>query len=177
MSGGPESGELVTTATGGVTVEKTFEAEEFPVPAVKFVLSAEGEETVTVRLTDRIPESFPMKRVGFHPEFEGENWTAFKDQRVEYVRELDPGESVTTVYGVRLDGVDADEGSFLGDPHLDLVSNDRDPEDENEAVEAIVGEDNNQVVRDIVSGERDAVPGMEDDAADAPDLDLDDPLA
>ncbi|MFC4358918.1 hypothetical protein ACFO0N_13290 [Halobium salinum] len=187
MSGGTEDGAPVTVERGRVTVEKTFEAEEFPVPAVKFVVRSTDEDAVDVRLTDRIPDGFPMKRVGFHPEFDSENWTAYKDQRVEYARTLDPAESVTTVYGVRLEGVDTVGADFVEEPFLEVLDEgeggdeDAGPE---AAVEAIVGEDNNQVVRDIVSGERDSVPGMDGEAdaevvesgeGDAPALDLEDP--
>jgi hypothetical protein len=77
---------------GEVTVRKTFEAEEFPVPAVKFVVESTASEPVHLRLVDPIPDSLPMENVGFHPDFEKDNWTAYKTHRVEYNRTLDPGE-------------------------------------------------------------------------------------
>jgi hypothetical protein len=185
MSGGT-SGEHVTASDGDVRVKKTFEPDEFPVPAVKFVVESEREEPVKVRLTDPVPESFPMSRIGFHPEFEGENWTAYKDQRVEYVRTLDPDESVTTVYGVRLDGAEVTGDDFTAEPTVEYVA-ESDGEAGADAVEAVVGEDKNQVVRDIVAGERDSVPGMDGDEGpeidvgdgteDSSDRDAGDPLA
>jgi predicted nucleic acid-binding Zn-ribbon protein len=170
MSGGT-SGEHVTASDGDVRVKKTFEPDEFPVPAVKFVVESEREEPVKVRLTDPVPESFPMSRIGFHPEFEGENWTAYKDQRVEYVRTLDPDESVTTVYGVRLDGAEVTGDDFTAEPTVEYVA-ESDGEAGADAVEAVVGEDKNQVVRDIVAGERDSVPGMDGD--EGPEIDVGD---
>lgn len=155
MTEGPDT-EEVTVESAGVTVEKAFVMDEFPVPAVRFDLRSEREEAIHVRLVDEIPESFPMDHVGFHPEFESENWTAYKDDRVEYRRELDPGESVTTVYGIRTD--DPEVGAqFLGEPSLEEVEADAGGL---EGVEEVLGADSADAVRDVISGERDELPGL-----------------
>ncbi|MFC7080489.1 hypothetical protein [Halorussus caseinilyticus] len=110
--------EVVTTNESGVVVEKSFEGDEFAVPAIKFVIRCERDERATLRLADDIPEEFPMDNVGFHPDYENDNWTAYKDHRVEFERELEPGEELVTVYGVRLADGD-DPSTFLGTPSIE----------------------------------------------------------
>ena len=168
MSSDPDLDTSLSVTEGPVTVTKSFEAEEFPVPAIKFVLESTATEPVTIRLTDSIPESFPMENVGFHPDFEKDNWTAYKSHRVEYERTLDPEASTTTVYGVRLDGTDPT--TFLTEPTLSFPEADVGP-DAPSAVDDVLGEDSNQIVRDVLSGERDSLPGLDEgDSVDAPDL-------
>ena len=161
-----EGGRVVTVEADGVRVEKTFERDEFPVPVVSFVFSSAADESVDVRLTDDIPESFAMEHVGFHPDFDSENWTAYRDHRVEYVCTLAPDDEVRTVYGVRLDD-DRSTDEFLGEPALERRDEtaDGDPED-------VLGRETNQLVRDALAG--DEMPGVEgslgaadDDVADA----------
>ncbi|KTG30811.1 hypothetical protein [Haloferax profundi] len=158
MSHEPEG--VISVSDGEVTVEKTFAADEFPVPAIKFVIASTRDEPTRVRVIDRIPESFTMESVGFHPEYDSENWTAYKDHRVEYERTLDPGEEVVTVYGIRLtDGHQRED--FLEEPTLERIPVDGGihPED----IDDILGEDRSQLVRDVLAGNRDPVG---DDGAD-----------
>jgi methyl-accepting chemotaxis protein len=175
MSQDPDLPEPITVLADDVSVEKSFVADEFPVPAVKFVVRSTSSDSVDVRLTDDVPESVPMDCVGFHPDYENDRWTAYQDHRVEFVRTLAPEESVTTVYGIRLDETDADASAFLAEPTLDLVSTDESGGPEAEGVEDIVGEDTTGVVRDVLAGDSDTVPGMDEDVPD--DLDFEDPLA
>lgn len=153
MSNERDIDQTVTVSRGEVTVEKGFEPDEFPVPAVTFRIQSESDEPVDVRLVDEIPEDFPMSAIGFHPEFESDNWTAYKDHRVEFERTLEPGEELKTVYGVRLDR-EEDALNFLGEPELAEVGS------EGESVEEIIGEDRNQPVRDVLAGERESLPGL-----------------
>ena len=102
MSQGPDTDDLVTVSNDGVVVEKTVTAEEFPVPAVAFTLTSNTDVPVHVRLTDQIPSSFPMERVGFHPDYHSDAWTAYKNHRVEFEHTLDPNETIETVYGIRM---------------------------------------------------------------------------
>ncbi|KTG11099.1 hypothetical protein AUR64_05145 [Haloprofundus marisrubri] len=162
MSQESDHGETVTASAGGVTVEKTFAADEFPVPAVKFVIQSERDDVVDVRLSDDIPESFSMDRVGFHPDYESANWTAYEDQFVEYERTLDPSEEVLTVYGVRIEE-DEDSSAFLTDPMLETIV----PGDGGDSVESVVGDDSSRAVRNALA----------DEATELPGLDADDPLA
>jgi chaperonin cofactor prefoldin len=148
-----EAGRVVTAETDGVRVEKSFEREEFPVPVVSFVLTSTADEPVELRLTDDIPESFEMEHVGFHPDFDNEKWTAYRDHRVEFVCTLDPGEDRRTVYGVRLDDEETID-DFLAEPDLERrdEAEDSDPDD-------VLGRETNQLVRDALAG--DEVPGVE----------------
>jgi archaellum component FlaC len=145
-----------TVEEDGLRVEKSFTDDAFPVPAVVFELSSRREEPVRARLVDQIPDSFPMDCVGFHPEYESEHWTAYKDHRVEFERVLEPGESVETVFGIRDDDPELD--AFLGDPTVEHVAVD-------EEIEDVLGVDETDAVREALSGDRATLPGMEDTGA------------
>jgi predicted nucleic acid-binding Zn-ribbon protein len=166
----------VVVSDDDVRVEKSFAREEFPVPAIKFRLVSERDEPVHVRLVDRIPEEFPMEGIGFHPDYESDNWTAYKDHRVEYERTLEPEETTVTVYGIRLEE-SSDVAGFLGEPVLERppVPGET-PEDRPGAgVDDILGSDRSQLVRDALQGNgRLANPETTPDAADDPGVE---PLA
>jgi predicted nucleic acid-binding Zn-ribbon protein len=154
-------------AVDGLTVRKSIDSEGFPVPAVTFEINSEREDAVVVRIVDHIPESFPMEKVGFHPEYESGSWTAYPDQRVEFEHRLDPGESVTTVYGVRLkDPEETDQ--FMSDPDVEALSPASADASEHEeglgdsTMADIAPPERTGVVRDVIEGERDTVPGLED---------------
>lgn len=155
MSDDPDSegGRIVAVEADGVTVEKTFERDEFPVPVVSFILSSAADDPVEIRLTDNIPESFEMEHVGFHPDFDSEKWTAYRDHRVEFVCTLDPGEEKRTVYGVRLDDEETID-DFLGEPTVE-----RSDETEKSDPDDVLGRETNQLVRDALAG--DDVPGVD----------------
>lgn len=193
---GIDLNESITVEAGGVTVTKEFAPEEFEVPAIRFELRSEHDEPVLVRLTDMIPEEFPMDGVGFHPDYDGDRWTAYDDGRVEFERTLDGGESLVTVYGVRVTEPE-DVAPFLTEPYFEVAAGE-DAEigtgsgaGESLAehdIDDIVPEENTGVVREFITGARDAVPGLEEETAgavdepDAPDdgdldLELDDPVA
>ncbi|MFB6280637.1 MAG: hypothetical protein ABEH40_01290 [Haloferacaceae archaeon] len=170
--------DVVTVTNAGITVEKRFTTDEFPVPAVKFDLRSEADEPVEVRLIDEIPDSFDMEGVGFHPEYDSEAWTAYRDHRVEYERTIDPGEAVTTVYGVRLD--DRSSGTrFLGDPRIERVS-EAGPA---AAPEDILGRETTESVREALAGDGDLAAGADPPGTaaagegEAADLTLDDPAS
>ena len=155
-----------TVEEDGINVEKSFTDDEFPVPAITYELSSDREEPARVRIVDTIPESFPMDRVGFHPEYESDNWTAYKDHRVEFERVLDPGESVRTVFGIRSDDPDID--GFLGAPVIEHVP-------VGEEIEDVLGTDDTDAVREVLSGDRTTLPGMEEGegTVDEPPADAD----
>ncbi len=172
MSREPDVDRTVSVSDDDVRVEKSFARDEFPVPAIKFRITAEGDVPAHVRLVDRIPEEFPMEGVGFHPDYESDNWTAYKDHRVEYERTFDPGESTVTVYGIRLEDP-ADAAGFLTEPILERPprpgegSEDRPGAD----VDDILGTDRSQLVRDALQGQgrlanQDPADPVDDPAAD-----------
>ncbi len=145
--------EATTVEEDGIHVEKSFTDDAFPVPAVLYELVSDREDAVRVRIVDRIPESFPMDRIGFHPDYESENWTAYKDHRVEFERVLEPGESVETVFGIRDENPDLE--SFLGAPVIEHVPVD-------EEIEDVLGTGETDAVREVLSGDRATLPGMEE---------------
>ncbi len=150
---GPEAGldDVVTVTEGDLTVEKRFSADEFPVPAVEFVIRSTADEPVDVRLTDSVPESFPMEGIGFHPDYDSDGWTAYRDHRVEYERTLEPDAEVTTVYGIRID--DPEEARpFLGRPRVERLS----AGDGVESPEDVLGRDTTRSVRDALAGDEPA---------------------
>lgn len=171
---------VVTVSADGISVEKRFERDRFAVPAIEFTIRSDRDEPASVRLVDHVPEDFPMDSVGFHPDYENDNWTAFKDHRVEFEREFDPGEEIVTVYGVRLSETE-DAADFMGEPELTAVAGGVDvPSDplasvsdgpqspmDGNTITDIVSEQGNQVVRDVIAGERDTLPGLGDDPADS----------
>ncbi|MFC7256318.1 hypothetical protein [Haloplanus litoreus] len=147
MANDPDPETPVSVSTGEVRVGKTFEADRFPVPAIAFEIESLADDPIRIRLVDQIPESFAMEGVGFHPDYDSGNWTAYRDHRVAYERTLDPGESVLTVYGIRID--DPEEvDPFLDEPSLDLIE----PDDVTPGSDEVLGRDTTQVVRDALSG-------------------------
>ena len=155
-----------TVEEDGIRVDKSFSDDEFPVPAIRYALESTREDAVRVRIVDTIPESFPMDRVGFHPEYESENWTAYKDHRVEFERVLDPGETVETVFGIRSDDPDLD--GFMATPIIEHVP-------VGEEIEDVLGTGETDAVREVLSGDRATLPGMEEPVDTPPEEPVEEP--
>lgn len=169
--------EEVTVSGHGVTVVKRFEEDEFPVPAIAFEFASERDEAVTVRLVDSVPDAVAVEDLGFHPEYGSEFWTIDDDQ-IAFERELEPDSEYTSVYGIRATGTDEVE-QFLTRPELASVDPPL-PEEEiaaNDGGDEVVSESDDEVVRDVISGETDEVPGLDEDETDEEieTLDLKDP--
>jgi predicted nuclease with TOPRIM domain len=145
--------EVVTVSTDGFSVEKRFEPDEFPVPAIAFVVRSDRETPTGIRLVDDLPDGVEPDDVGFHPEY-GEEFWSVDQQRIVFERTFDPDETVTTVYGLRDSDLDSVE-EFLGDPQVETV----------EAPDQI-GAGGSGVVRDVIAGVTDTVTGSERDSDD-----------
>jgi archaellum component FlaC len=166
-----EQYERVSVSSDGVTVDKRFEEDEFPVPAIAFEIQSSRSEMVTVVIVDDVPEDVAVEDLGFHPEYGSEYWTIDENQ-ITFEREIEAGAEYTTVYGIRATGTE-DVEQFLTEPRIESV----DPPLE-ESDDTVVDEDSSDVVRDVISGDSDAVPGLDDDESDDGDvetLDLKDP--
>ncbi|PSQ07243.1 hypothetical protein BRC95_04890 [Halobacteriales archaeon QS_5_68_33] len=166
-----EQYERVSVSSDGVTVDKRFEEDEFPVPAIAFEIQSSRSETVTVVIVDGVPEDVAVEDLGFHPEYGSEYWTIDEDQ-ITFEREIEAGTEYTTVYGIRATGTE-DVEKFLTEPRIESV----DPPLE-ESDDIVIDEDSSDVVRDVISGDSDAVPGLDDEESDDEDvetLDLKDP--
>jgi len=160
---GAAESEILTVSRDGVSVEKSFEPDSFPVPAIAFEISSSRDGAATVRLVDVLPEEVDGTDVGFHPDYGDEFWSV-EDGEIVFEREFDGGESFTTVYAVREGDLDTIE-RFLVEPELETV----DPAEE------VVG-DSSQVVRDVLSGSADSVPGLGDDDGEDEDEEEIEPL-
>lgn len=118
MSSG-DSVDPVVTSSDGVVVEKSFEPESFPVPAIALDIDCEREESVSVRLIEEVPDHIEPGDVGFHPGYGAAFWTVEEDAIV-FERAFDPAESYTTVYA--LERADAENPwTFLDEPRRVVV--------------------------------------------------------
>ena len=112
--------EVLVADSDGVAVEKSFEPDDFPVPAIAFALRSDRDEAVSVRLVDTVPDDVSPENIGFHPKYGAEFWDV-SGEKIVFERELAPGEEYTTVYGLR--GDDADVPSkFMSDPRIESVT-------------------------------------------------------
>lgn len=158
----------VTVSDEQVTVRKSLDTEQFETLAVVFDVHSDRSEPTRIQVADTIPEDIPLDDVGFHPNYGAEHW-AIEDRTVVFEREFNPGEEFTTIYGVR--DVDDPGESFLDQPTIELL-NGQDiestgvPEANIDALGDIVSEEHSQIVRDVISGEADTMPGLE--ATEAP---------
>jgi len=156
------SDEPVVASRDGITVEKRYEPDDFPVPAIAFTVRSGRDGTVSVRLVDTVPDDVEAEDVGFHPKYGAEFW-AVEGERIVFHREFEPDEEYVTVYGLR--GRDAaDVERFLTEPTIDAVE----PAEEGSG----------DVVRDVIDagiddGLESAVTEVE--ASEQPDLTDDDP--
>jgi methyl-accepting chemotaxis protein len=158
-----ETFEAVTVDSEGVAVIKRYEEDEFPVPAIAFNFESGRGENVTVTLYDDVPEEVEVDDLGFHPEYGSEFWDVEEDE-IRFERDLAAGEEYTTVYGIRATGTDNID-TFLTTPSLEV-----DPPAMDEA--DLAGDD---PVRDVIAGESDEVPGLENEEEDVDTLELNDP--
>jgi len=169
---GSEQYERVSVSSDGVTVDKRFEEDEFPVPAIAFEIRSDRSESVSVTIVDEVPEDVAVEDLGFHPEYGSEHWT-IDEERITFEREMDAGSEYTTVYGIRATGTE-DVQKFLTEPVIESV----DPPLEEDDDDVVVDEGSTDVVRDVISGDSDGVPGLDEDDSEDEDvetLDLKDP--
>jgi len=120
----------------GVTVEKSFEPDDFPVPAIAFVIRSERDVPVAVTLVDTVPEDIQAEDIGFHPKYGAEHWRNEGDELI-FERTFEAGEEYTTVYGLRARDTD-DVSRFLGDPELAEVDP---PKESSQVVRDVIGEE------------------------------------
>lgn len=130
--------EGTTTTVEGVVVDKSFELDEFPVPAIRLSVRSERDDAASIRFTDLLPSGVSIDDVGLHPNY-GEEALSIDDGVVVFERELDPHEEFTAVYGLR----EIDES--------DLASVPTDPDVEE--VTPPLAESSSQVVRDVIEGD------------------------
>lgn len=144
----------------GVRVTKSFDADGFPVPAVRFDVVSTTDEETTLTITDEIPDEFDIDQIGFHPEYGSEHWTATGDGVVRFQRTIEANEEFTTVYGVRMED-DEEPTAFLDTPTVTVGE-----DTESTGIEDVVPPESSDIVRELASGKRDSIPGLEDEDAE-----------
>jgi uncharacterized phage infection (PIP) family protein YhgE len=125
----------VVVRSDGVTVEKSYEPDDFPVPAIAFVLRSERDESVDVRLVDQVPEEAEPDDIGFHPKYGAEFWSV-EDEMIVFERTFEAGEEYTTVYGLRASET-GDLESYLTEPELEDVEPPLPEDEQGETVESL----------------------------------------
>jgi archaellum component FlaC len=153
----------------GVTVTKRFEEDEFPVPAIAFEFTSDRDESVWVSLSDTVPEGVEVEDLGFHPEYGSEFWM-IDDETITFERELDSGDSYTTVYGIRATGTE-DVEQFLTEPTLDEVDPPLPEDEQASGAEDIIPESGDDVVEEAILGDGE-IPGLEETEAEIDDEDV-----
>ena len=114
-----DTDEMLTVVSDAVTVEKSFEPDDFPVPAIAFTVRSDRDADVSVRLADTVPDDVAPENIGFHPKYGAEFWDV-ENGRIVFQRDLSPGEEYTTVYGLR--GGNADTAAkFMSEPTIESV--------------------------------------------------------
>lgn len=126
MPGQADPQEAIEVTSDGVMVRKSHLHDEFPVPTVGFEITSSRDEPVTVTIAERIPDGYSMDTIGFHAEYESDHWSAYQNRRIEFNREVDPDETVVTLYGVRTDDP-SDIEAFMGPPRVTVSTAARDP--------------------------------------------------
>ena len=157
-----DSDDGVTVDADGVSIRKTLNDHQFETLAVVFDIRSGRESAAAVRIADAIPDGVVVDDIGFHPEYGAEHWQAGEDE-VLFGRSFEPGEQYTTVYGVR--DFDGEGDDLLSEPTVDV-----DTAAVGGGVESIndlVSEEDSDIVREVISGERDTLPSLEDEEAPA----------
>ena len=155
----------VRVSADGVRVHKRYAADEFPVPAIAFDISSGREESVTLRLSDGVPEGVAVSDLGFHPDYGSEHWTIEED-RITFEREFEPGDSYTTVYGIRT--VD-DVAQFLSEPVIESVEP---PLPEDSDGNGIVLESDDALVENAIAGGTDPADSENENENENGDTDV-----
>lgn len=122
----------VVVERGGVSVEKSFEPDDFPVPAIAFVIHSDRDGTTDIRIVDQVPDDVPAQDIGFHPKYGADFWSV-EDGEIVFEREFETGEEYTTVYGLRAKDTDEVE-RFLTEPTIEGVEGE-------ETVSDIIGDE------------------------------------
>lgn len=149
----------LTVSDREFTVRKSLNTEQFETLAVVFDIRSSRNMPTRIQVSDTVPDNIPMDDIGFHPEYGGDHW-AIDGDRVVFERSFDPGEEYTTIYGIRDLEVDDADG-LMTEPSIDIIN---DPEEgvvDIEGIDDIVDQESTEAVREVISGERDALPGME----------------
>lgn len=113
------STESITASLAGITVEKTFELDRYPVPAVAYRIRSDRATAAEVRLVEGVPEGVDPADVGFRSSLDGDHWHR-GDGELVWHGTVGPGDDVVTCIGVRTD-TERDVFRFHGRPQVAAV--------------------------------------------------------
>lgn len=113
------STEVITASLAGITVEKTFELEELPVPAVAYRIRSENPAAAAVRLVEGVPDGVDPDDIGFKSSLDGDHWHR-GDGELVWRGTVEPDEEVVTCIGLRTDEP-RDVFAFHGRPQIAAV--------------------------------------------------------
>ena len=111
---GADTRESTPSTPGDVTVVKSSAQRDDGRWTVTFTVTSRIDHPVVVRLTDCHPVDGGPDEVGFHPDYDPENWTIDDSGDVVYEAELDPGTTRVTAYGFQ--DADADPPEWIRKP-------------------------------------------------------------
>jgi hypothetical protein len=103
--------------TEGITVTKRYEPDDFAVPTISFEIRSTRKQPGRIRLEERVPDEFPIKGIGFHPDYDSERWTAHAEGRLVFESRIEPETTLITVYGIRIED-DEEAAKFMSEPEL-----------------------------------------------------------
>jgi archaellum component FlaC len=86
--------------SGGVELCKHVERDEYEMPSIVYEFTSERTEPVTVQVVESLSESLTPEHLGFHRDFEPENWS-ITDEELQLEVELGPEAEFKTIYAVR----------------------------------------------------------------------------
>ena len=87
------------------------------VVGVKLSVESAATEPVTVTVEEPLPAEVSSTAVQVHPSYHPERWTTDQSRRVmTFETAVDPGGSIETVYGARIEGTDPD--AFAVEPNV-----------------------------------------------------------
>ncbi|WP_435358929.1 hypothetical protein [Haloarchaeobius sp. DFWS5] len=110
----------MTVARDGVVVEKRWDVETLPLPAVSFDVVSERAEPVEVTVVERLPPGLSTDRIGLHPAMGADDWTCYDDGELVWRGVVRPREHRRTVVGVWLDSPET-ATSLLHPPTVEAV--------------------------------------------------------
>lgn len=95
---------------------------------IKLAIRSEADTPVAIRLAEEFPGHVSMSDIQAHPSYYPERWTVSEGRHLmTFESELHPGESIETLYGVRV--TDGDMEPFVGEPSLDTQPEHPEPAD------------------------------------------------
>jgi hypothetical protein len=158
----------VSVQTDGIGVLKEFKPAEFSVPVIRYVIVSNRGETVSIRLSDDVPEDFPMKGIRFHPEYEKDNWSKNGSQEIAFECTIDPGEEVETIYAVQVTDP-AEVEAFLSGPEIAQIRPEQTDLELDSETETVDGTTVDEVDAGDAEEMENLIPGDSSDATDRND--------